>query len=123
MAALEETAEVLRLPREIEAAADDARLREAIAAFQAAADLTKEPVKKGRLLSREGMLLLGTADNPGRPMGVFKSILETEPENLDALYGATMAALTLQDGKSCKIYGARFFKTAPATDRRRADVK
>ena len=123
LAALEEKAEILKLLLDIEPATDDARLHEAIAAFQAAADLTKDPVKKNRLLYREGMLLLGTADNPGRTLSVFKSILETEPENLDALYGAAMATLMLQDGKSCKEYGARFFKAAPAVDRRRAEIK
>ncbi len=101
---------------------DEARLPEAAGAYHAAAELAKDPVKKNQLRNNEAWILFQALDF-GKALSVYKNVLETEPENLDALYGATMAAVSSEDWKSCNAYGARFLKVAPAADRRRAEIK
>ena len=98
------------------------RLPEAAGAYHAAAELAKDPVKKNQLRNNEAWILFQALDF-GKALSVYKNVLETEPENLDALYGATMAAVSSEDWKSCNAYGARFLKVAPAADRRRAEIK
>jgi tetratricopeptide (TPR) repeat protein len=103
---------------------DSMAMTNAIAAYKDAVDLTTNTQKKNQLRNKEGAVLSFKADFASA-LAIYKTVLDSDPVNMDALLNAFLACVGLpeMDVKGAREYGTRFLKAAPANDPHRKDVQ
>jgi tetratricopeptide (TPR) repeat protein len=103
---------------------DPAALSDAIATYKSAVELASDPKKKNQLRNREGVALADKLDFAAA-ISLYKTVLDSDPVNLDALMGAFLACVSLpeMDVKAAREYGTRYLKAAPANDPQRQSIQ
>jgi tetratricopeptide (TPR) repeat protein len=103
---------------------DQFALTDAASAYKSAADFARDPKKKTQLRNKQAETLAQKLDFPAA-IAVYKTVLESDPVNVDALLGAFLATTSLPDKdiKAARDYGTRFLQAAPDNDPRRQSVQ
>ncbi len=103
---------------------DPSAFADASSAYKAAAEFAPDPGRKNRLRNKAAAVLAQKLDFPAA-ISIYKTVLDSDPVNVEALLGAFLATVSLpdKDVKAAREYGTRYLKAAPANDPHRQSVQ